>query len=76
MHFSHSRGGGGGGVEANMYQSHQMHTQICMTLTRSNLIVRRIRLMVLSRKRWLLLLKKDGNFSYSFYPIMLLDKAG
>ena len=29
-----------------MYQFHQMHTQICMTLTLSNLIVRRIRLMV------------------------------
>ena len=32
-----------------MYQFYQMHTQICMTLTGSNLIVRRIRLMVLSR---------------------------
>ena len=58
-----------------MYQFHQMHTQICMTLTRSNLIVRRIRLMVLPR-RWLLLLKKDGYFLFSFYPNVKLDKAG
>ena len=32
-----------------MYQFHQIDTQICVALTRSNLIVRRIRLMVLSR---------------------------
>ena len=48
-YFSHK------GWGANMYQFQQMHTQICMTLTRCNLIVRRIRLMVWSR-----VLKKDG----------------
>ena len=42
--FSHKGGGG-----ANMYQFHQMHTQICMTLSRFNLIVHRIRLMVWSQ---------------------------
>ena len=53
-HFS-NRGGG-----ANMYQFHQMHTQICMTLTRSNLIVRKIRLMVLPQilKKMLIAFKK------------------
>ena len=55
--------------DPNMYQFHQMHTQICMTLTRSNLIVCRIRLMVLSRifkKKWLLLLKRMVIFDIPF----------
>ena len=47
-----------------MYQFHQIHTQICVALTRSNLIVRRIRLMVLSR-----ILKKDG---YCFSKRMVI----
>ena len=53
-----------------MYQFHQMHTQICMTLTRSKLIVRRIRLMVLSRilKKMDIAFKKGWLFLYSFYP--------
>ena len=43
-----------------MYQFHQMHTQISMTLTRSNLVVRRIRLIVLSRilKKMVIAFKK------------------
>ena len=52
-----------------MYQFHQMHTQICMTLTRSNLIVRRIRLMVLSR-----ILKKmviDSEKGWLFFIFLL-----
>ena len=55
-YFSHK---GGGGV--NMYQFHQMHTQI----TRSNLMVRRTRLMVWSR-----VLKKGWLFFY--IPFILL----
>ena len=47
-----------------MYQIHQMHTQICMTLTRCNLIVRSIRLMVWSR-----VLKKDGFFFMVIFDI-------
>ena len=47
-----------------MYQFHQMHTQICMTLTQSNLIVPRIRLMVLSRilKKMVIAFKKGWLF--------------
>ena len=43
-----------------MYQFHQIHTQICVVFTRSNLIVRRIRLMVLSRilKKMVIAFKK------------------
>ena len=55
-----------------MYQFHQTHTQICVALTRSNLIVRRIRLMVLSRilkKRWLLILKRVVIFDIPFILI-------
>ena len=53
------------GAGANMYQFHQMHTQICMTLTRGNLMVRRTRLIV-----WSQVLKKDG---YVFnIPFILL----
>ena len=69
-YFSHNGGGGGGGGGANMYQFHQMHTQICMTLTRCNLIVCRVRLMVWSR-----VLKKDGYFflNYDYFWIFLLS---
>ena len=47
-----------------MYLFHQMHTQICMTLTRSHLIVRRIRLMVLSQilKKMVIAFKKGWLF--------------
>ena len=47
-----------------MYQFHQTHTQICVALTRSNLIVRRIRLMVLSRilKKMVIDFKKGWLF--------------
>ena len=43
-----------------MYQFHQKLTQICMTLTRSNLTVHRIRLMVLSQilKKMVIAFKK------------------
>ena len=49
---------------ANIYQFHQIHTQICVALTRGNLIAGRIRLMVLSR-----ILKKDG---YCFQKRMVI----
>ena len=61
-HFSH-RGGGGGeyvSISSNAYSD----LYDCMTLTLSNLIVRRIRLMVLSRN-----LTKDG---YCFYKRMVI----
>ena len=54
-----------------MYQFHQMHAKICMTLTRCNLIVRRIRLMV-----WSQVLKHDGYFcflNYGYFFIFLLS---
>ena len=68
LNFSH----GGGGGDVNMYQFHQMHTQIYMTLTQSNLIVRRIRMMVLSRilKKMVIAFKKGWLFLISFYPYM------
>ena len=57
-----------------MHQFHQMHTQICIILTRSNLIVRRIRLMVLSQilKKMVIAFKKGWIFLLfllSFYVI-------
>ena len=60
------------GEGANMYQFHQIHTQIYVALTLSNLIIRRIILMVLSRilkKKWLLLLKNDVFF---YIPFILI----
>ena len=47
-----------------MYKFHQTHTQICVALTQSNLIVRRIRLMVLSRilKKMVIDFKKGWLF--------------
>ena len=56
-----------------MYQFHQIHTQICVALTRSNLIVRRIRLMVLSRilkKKMVIAFKKRMVISY--IPFILI----
>ena len=51
-----------------MYQFYQIHTQICMTLTLCNLIVRRIRLMVWSRvlKRMAICFKIMVIFYISF----------
>ena len=61
-YFSHKGGG------ANMYQFHQMRTQICMTLTRCNLIVRS--LVTSLKKGWLFIFFNYGYFLYSFYPII------
>ena len=55
-----------------MYQFHQMHSQICITLTRCNLIVGRIRLMVWSRVQ-----KKQKNgmaifLNYGYFYILFI----